>query len=148
MNTDINAVWQSPRGAAKAGCLPSANMNSEGTRKQVLPLHNQSPFPSSVFSLHTHSPSRLAERLAWKWLRMFHSTCPLAFPTKLTDDPEKYLTDCCQKVQLFDWNSLTSPTNGMFYRQEGMQDDETLVILGHHQVKIFCISWYLKNRLN
>ncbi len=45
MNKDINAMWQSPRGAAKAGCLPSANMNSEGTRKQVPPLHNHSLFP-------------------------------------------------------------------------------------------------------
>lgn len=41
MNVDVNAVWQSLRGAAEAGCLPSANMNSEGTRKQVPTLHNQ-----------------------------------------------------------------------------------------------------------
>lgn len=45
MNKDINAMWQSPRGAAEAGCLPSANMNSEGTCKQVPPLHNQSLLP-------------------------------------------------------------------------------------------------------
>lgn len=39
MNVDVNAVWQSLRGAAEAGCLPSANMNSEGTRKQVPPRY-------------------------------------------------------------------------------------------------------------
>lgn len=48
MNKDINAVWQSPRRAAKAGCLPSANTNSEGTRKQVHLLHNQSLPPWSI----------------------------------------------------------------------------------------------------
>lgn len=41
MNADVNAVWQSLRGAAEAGCLPSANMNSEGARKQVPALHKQ-----------------------------------------------------------------------------------------------------------
>lgn len=47
-------MWQSPRRAAKAGCLPSANMNSEGTHKQVPPLHNQPLFPWSIFSYFTN----------------------------------------------------------------------------------------------
>lgn len=40
MKADVDAAWQSLRGATEAGCLPSANMNSEGTRKQVPTLCN------------------------------------------------------------------------------------------------------------
>lgn len=64
-------MWQSPRGAAKAGCLPSANMNSEGTRKQVPLLHNQSLFSLKrlLFALHAHSlpclPSARCGGLKW-----------------------------------------------------------------------------------
>lgn len=51
MNVDVNVVWQSLRGAAEAGCLPSANMNSEGTRKQVPTLHNKHLlFPGSFLA--------------------------------------------------------------------------------------------------
>lgn len=46
-------MWQSPGRAAKAGCPPSANMNSEGTWKQVPPLHNQ-PLPPWSIPYFTH----------------------------------------------------------------------------------------------
>lgn len=54
MNVDANAVWQSLRGAAEAGCLPSANMNSEGARKQVPTLRNQHLlFPGPFLALRS-----------------------------------------------------------------------------------------------
>ena len=66
MNKDINAMWQSPRRAAKAGCLPSANMNSEGTRKQVPALHNQFLPPGSISSF-THIPPHRVFSLLTGW---------------------------------------------------------------------------------
>lgn len=82
MNKDINAMWQSPRRAAKAGCLPSANTNSEGTRKQVRPLHNQSLPPWSI-TRFTHpflvSSSLRSLAKAATEDRWCDSICPLAF---------------------------------------------------------------------
>lgn len=70
MNVDVNAAWQSLQGAAEAGCLPSANMNSEGTRKQVPTLHNQhftGPFLATLALCSRKDSPEMAETPHFHW---------------------------------------------------------------------------------
>lgn len=93
MNVDINAVWQSPRGAAKAGCLLQLTWTQREHVNKSLHYIISPLFPWSIFSLHTESSSSLPSARykvqpgnGWCCLIPhfhWHSTCILKFATEV-----------------------------------------------------------------
>lgn len=99
MNIDVNVVWQSLRGAAEAGCLPSANMNSEGTCKQVPTLRNQHLLFPGPF-LATLALCSWKGGLAMAQIPHFHWPLGKCYsPTVRFDTNEKLIV--CQPIEKF-----------------------------------------------
>lgn len=105
MNVDIDAVWQSPRGAAKAGCLLQLTWTQREHVNKSFHYIISPLFPWSIFSLHTEASSSLPSArwtAAWKWLMLSNSTLPQAFTMYTgSGDPLSFLQSARWSRQFF-----------------------------------------------